>query len=63
MKNILILLVAVFTFGCAQQTISVLPEEQDAFVWSPETFADIKIVRYQIPGFDRLSLQQKKWVH
>ncbi len=63
MKNILVILVAIFTFGCAQQTVSVLPDEQDAFVWSPESFADIKIVRYQIPGFDQLSLKQKKLVH
>ena len=32
----------------------------DDFVWMTEQFADIKIVRYQVPGFDNLSLSQKK---
>ena len=32
----------------------------EEFVWKTEQFADIKIVRYQIPGFDQLSLDQKK---
>jgi dipeptidyl-peptidase-3 len=31
-----------------------------AFPVSAETFADIQLLRYQIPGFDQLSLQQKK---
>lgn len=35
----------------------------DNFVWQPESFADKKIVRYQIPGWDRLSLQQKQLVY
>ena len=29
------------------------------FVWQTETFADIGILRYQIPGFDKLSVKQK----
>ena len=33
------------------------------FVWNPESFADLKIVRYQIPGFENLSLSQKKLVY
>ncbi|MEE9465173.1 MAG: dihydrofolate reductase [Candidatus Neomarinimicrobiota bacterium] len=34
--------------------------QEEDFVWLTEKFADIYIVRYQIPGFDNLSLQQKK---
>lgn len=63
MKNILTIFITLFLFACAQQSISVLPEETDTFVWSPESFADIKIVRYQLPGFDQLTLKQKKLVH
>lgn len=33
------------------------------FEWNPENFADKKIIRYQIPGFDKLALQQKKLVY
>lgn len=35
----------------------------DDFNWNPENFADKKIVRYQIPGFDKLTLEQKKLVY
>jgi len=38
-------------------------EGDDGFLWSPERFADIKIIRYQIPGFDELSSQQKELVY
>ena len=34
-----------------------------SFEWSPERFADIKIIRYQISGFDELELKQKKLVY
>lgn len=33
------------------------------FQWSTEQFADKKIVRYQIPGWNKLSLQQKQLVY
>jgi len=39
------------------------PSDSTEFVWSPDRFADKKIIRYQIPGFDQLSLQQKKLVY
>jgi len=33
------------------------------FEWSTERFADIKIVRYQVPGFDELTAKQRKLVY
>ncbi len=38
-------------------------EATEEFNWNPENFADKRILRYQIPGFERLSLQQKKLVY
>ncbi len=38
-------------------------ETADDFVWNPENFGDKKIIRYQLPGFDKLSLQQQKLVY
>ncbi len=32
----------------------------DEFVYEADRFADIRILRYQIPGFDELTLQQKQ---
>jgi dipeptidyl-peptidase-3 len=37
--------------------------QQDSFQYLTETFADKKIIRYRIPGFDKLSLDQKKLVY
>lgn len=43
------------------QESSVKVEED--FQWQTEQFADLKIVRYQVPGFDKLSLKQKELVY
>jgi dipeptidyl-peptidase III len=33
------------------------------FQWQTEQFADIRILRYQVPGFDELPLQQKEMLY
>lgn len=33
------------------------------FRWQTEQFADIKILRYKVPGFEKLSLQQKELIY
>ncbi len=38
-------------------------EVKSDFNYVAEQFADIKILRYKVPGFDQLSLQQKKYVY
>ena len=35
----------------------------DDFEWAAERFADVQIIRYQVPGFDELTLPQKKLVY
>lgn len=37
--------------------------EIDAFRYQTESFADKKMIRYQVPGFDQLSLKQKRLVY
>ncbi|MCF8238870.1 MAG: dipeptidyl peptidase 3 [Saprospiraceae bacterium] len=37
--------------------------EDAPFEWVADTVADLQILRYQIPGWDKLSLQQKKLVY
>lgn len=41
------------------------PEEgaSDEFQWQTEQFEDIKMIRYQIPGWDKLSAQQQELVY
>jgi dipeptidyl-peptidase-3 len=38
-------------------------EQADTFKYFVEKFADLKILRYQVPGFDSLSLNQKKLLY
>ena len=43
--------------------LDVKPSINTDFDWTTERFADIKIIRYQVPGFNELSLKQKKLVY
>lgn len=36
---------------------------EDDFEWMVDNFADLKVIRYQVPGFDQLSLKQKELVY
>lgn len=38
-------------------------KNKDAFQWNIDRFADIKVMRYQVPDFESLSLQQKKLIY
>ena len=62
------ILAATFLFSCQpKQDTPVAPEatieQKNSFEFQSEQFADIKILRYQVPGFEQLSLQQKKYVY
>ncbi|GJL72113.1 MAG: dipeptidyl-peptidase III [Nitrosomonas sp.] len=63
------MLLSIFLLVAACQPTTTETEEttttetNDDFVWNPENFGDKKIVRYQIPGFDQLSISQKKLVY
>ena len=46
-----------------EQNAEETTEHSDDFNWNPENFADKKIVRYQIPGFEELTLKQQKLVY
>ena len=36
---------------------------EDSFEYTVDKFADIQILRYQVPGFEELSLQQKELIY
>ena len=51
-------------FEAAPTVESTASAPDDAgFVWKTEQFADLKIVRYQIPGWDKLSAKQQALVY
>ncbi len=63
MKKTLILLACAITLlvGCKKNSNENCNEKQ--FVYNVEKFADLEILRYEVPDFDSLSLQQKKLVY
>jgi len=65
---LVILLASSILFSCQKQQSETVKTEvsnvqKDSFEYTSEQFADIKILRYQVPGFDQLSTQQKKYVY
>ncbi|MCG2430841.1 dipeptidyl peptidase 3 [Aequorivita xiaoshiensis] len=55
-------------FSCNEKkdekpTAQVETEESKDFDYSVEQFADIKVLRYQIPGWEKLSLKEQKLVY
>lgn len=51
--------------SCNEKKVAEKPvvETEQSFDYSVDQFADIKILRYQIPGFDELTLKEKKLVY
>lgn len=66
-KNAIVMLVILATvFASCNRKNQENPNEtgqQDTFLYQIEQFADIRIMRYQVPAFDALSLDQKLLVY
>ncbi len=66
MKKLLTLTVLsiLMVAGCNQpETEQAIAENKEDFAWQTEQFADLRILRYQIPDFEKLSLRNKKLVY
>ncbi|MDH5474897.1 MAG: dipeptidyl peptidase 3 [Cyclobacteriaceae bacterium] len=63
--NYWILFLTVLVFSCSpQQDEKIIEAESiEDFEYFSEQFADLKIIRYKIPGFDRLTVKQKELVY
>ena len=67
----IVLLLAMLVSACGdtattqqnEEVQEVAEEPADDFQYLAEQFADLKIIRYQIPGFDRLTTKQKELVY
>ena len=70
MKRLLPLLATALLVGCGQEPAPVdTTTETEAATEAPtyeilvDRFADVEVLRYEVPGFDELSLKQKKLVY
>lgn len=61
---ILSLMISILSSSCkTSQNRNAKVAEADTFTYFVEQFADLKILRYQVPGFDSLKLNQKKLIY
>jgi len=68
LKSLLLFMVALLVLSCgndktATKVINSDTEVTKDFDYNVEQFADIKILRYQIPGWEQLSLKEQKLVY
>ncbi|GAB4414431.1 MAG: dihydrofolate reductase [Bacteroidia bacterium] len=56
-------LLAVLSLAAACTSDRQQPAAEDDFTYMTEQFADLKILRYRVPGFEELSLDQKKLLY
>lgn len=63
-KHLLIsILVISVLWGCAKKEPTETQVTEKPFEYVVDQFADLKILRYQIPGFDELTLKEQKLVY
>ncbi len=58
--------VAALLTGCtapSAETEETTQTSTENFQWKTDQFADLKIVRYQVPGWEKLTLEQKKYAY
>ena len=60
---IIVTTMSISILSCNQAENKKTSEEEKDFQFLTEQFADIKIMRYQIPGIEDLSLDQKKLIY
>jgi dipeptidyl-peptidase III len=66
MKNLNLLIAfpaMVLLFSCSGNEEKKENKDTSDFKWVTEQFADAKILRYQVPGFESLTLNQKKLIY
>lgn len=56
-------LVLIFLASACQKAEKPDEKTSDEFQWQVDQFADLRILRYQVPGFEDLSLQQKELIY
>ncbi len=62
LTSLILMLLTILAVSCKQQQ-PANEEKKDDFKYLLEQFADLKIMRYQVPEFDALSLEQKELVY
>lgn len=51
------------TLDTSNKVVGASEPDKDGFIWQTEQFADLKILRYQIPGWEQLNKRQQALVY
>jgi len=62
-KLIIPLIMMIISVTACKNAKQPVPASADEFKYFVEQFEDIRILKYKLPGFDSLSLQQKKYIY
>ena len=61
---ILGIVISLMTINCSDKKEDYyMPESEDSFEYKVDQFADLAILRYQIPGWEELTLKEKELVY
>lgn len=63
MRKFIILFLLLLTFNSCKQEMTDKTKKTDNFNYVVEQFADLRILRYKVPGFNELDLNQKKLIY
>ena len=63
MKKILMIMTAAMLLSCSGTEKKETAGKEKEFNFRVEQFADLEILRYQVPGFEELSLKQKELIY
>jgi dipeptidyl-peptidase III len=63
MKKLIVAIIALSLTSISFSQMSEPVEKKEDFKYLLEQFADLKIMRYQVPGFDELTLKQKELIY
>ena len=59
--SLLMVMIAFMATGCTKKAEK--PVAADDFKWQVDQFADLRILRYQVPGFEELTPKQKELIY
>ena len=62
-KVLILTLITASSMMSCQLKKQDITQKRDDFKYLVEQFADLKVMRYQVPGFDSLSLNQKELIY
>ena len=60
----IVLFSSIIIFSCGEDSENYyVPKSEDSFEFKVDQFADLGILRYQIPGWEELTLKEKELVY